>query len=224
MKRAPAPDRSIVRDAFHAFVGDPAFSCLAAKGVVNANGADVRSYGEMGSKRSTISLARDLHAFADTANVEEESLRAFVAVFSAGVATDELTFERDLWRQLQALHERDPDAGEWAPGVSDDTEDPQFAFSFRKSAWFVIGLHPNASRVARRFRWPALVFNPRIQFDRLRATGRFERLRGKVREREIALQGTLNPNLADFGHRSEARQYSGRAVEDAWRCPFHRAK
>jgi FPC/CPF motif-containing protein YcgG len=43
-----------------------------------------------------------------------------------------------------------------------------------------------------------------------------------VREREIALQGSLNPNLADFGERSEARQYSGRAVEDQWRCPFHR--
>jgi len=37
------------------------------------------------------------------------------------------------------------------------------------------------------------------------------------------VQGSLNPNLADFGERSEARQYSGREVEEHWRCPFHRA-
>jgi FPC/CPF motif-containing protein YcgG len=37
------------------------------------------------------------------------------------------------------------------------------------------------------------------------------------------VQGTLNPNLADFGERSESRQYSGREVEEGWRCPFHRS-
>jgi uncharacterized protein len=26
--------------------------------------------------------------------------------------------------------------------------------------------------------------------------------------------------LSDFGERSEARQYSGRAVEENWRAPF----
>jgi FPC/CPF motif-containing protein YcgG len=42
-----------------------------------------------------------------------------------------------------------------------------------------------------------------------------------IRNRERNLQGNLNPNLADFGTRSEARQYSGRPVEEGWRCPFH---
>jgi len=42
-----------------------------------------------------------------------------------------------------------------------------------------------------------------------------------IRDRERNLQGNLNPNLADFGTRSEARQYSGRPVEEEWRCPFH---
>jgi hypothetical protein len=36
----------------------------------------------------------------------------------------------------------------------------------------------------------------------------------------MRLQGSINPNLSDFGVHSEARQYSGRAVEDAWKCPF----
>jgi len=93
---------------------------------------------------------------------------------------------------------------------------------FGGRALFVVGMHPASSRLARRFRWPALVFNPRAQFERLRAEGKFERLRTLVRERDVALQGTPNPTLADFGERSEARQYSGRETEPEWRCPFHR--
>jgi hypothetical protein len=42
-----------------------------------------------------------------------------------------------------------------------------------------------------------------------------------IRARERELQGTLNPNLGDFGVHSEARQYSGRPAEEGWRCPFH---
>jgi hypothetical protein len=42
-----------------------------------------------------------------------------------------------------------------------------------------------------------------------------------VRERDFKLQGSLNPNLSNFGEQSEARQYSGRAVETDWKCPFH---
>jgi uncharacterized protein len=42
-----------------------------------------------------------------------------------------------------------------------------------------------------------------------------------IRAAERALQGTLNPMLAEFGRRSEAAQYSGRKVDPGWRCPFH---
>jgi FPC/CPF motif-containing protein YcgG len=64
------------------------------------------------------------------------------------------------------------------------------------------------------------VFNPHAQFERLRSAGHFERLQRAIRDREMALQGSLNPNLADFGELSEARQYSGRPTESEWRCPF----
>ena len=41
-----------------------------------------------------------------------------------------------------------------------------------------------------------------------------------IRHRDLQLQGTINPMLSDFGERSEARQYSGRIVEENWRAPF----
>ena len=64
------------------------------------------------------------------------------------------------------------------------------------------------------------MFNPRDQFTSLREQGKFERMQEVVRDREIALQGSLNPSLSDFGSESEARQYAGRLVERNWRCPF----
>jgi FPC/CPF motif-containing protein YcgG len=65
-----------------------------------------------------------------------------------------------------------------------------------------------------------LVFNLHDQFERLRNVGRYERLREAIVQRDVALSGSANPMLARFGEASEARQYSGRAVSDNWRCPF----
>ena len=205
---------------FHDFVTDPAFSCLAGKGVVRAGGHTLRVYGELGSERSSRRLSRDLAEFVASPPAHA-ALRAFVAVFPRRVPDDENEFERRLWTQLERLNALDDPATGWDPTVSSDPDDPHFAFSFAGRAMFVIGLHSASSRIARRFAWPTLVFNPRDQFEMLRADGRFERLRAMVRDREVALQGSLNPNLADFGEQSEARQYSGRAEEPEWRCPFH---
>jgi len=209
---------------FRAFVADPRFPCLAAKGVMRSEGFWLRRYGVLGSARSSASLGGDLAAFVAEVPHDGAGLHSFVAVFPRSVPTDECEFERRLWETIQRLHEHDaPNAG-WDPTVSADPDDPHFSFSFGGRALFVVGIHPASSRLARRFRWPALVFNPHAQFERLRAHGRFAPLRAAVREREIALQGSLNPNLADFGEQSEARQYSGRAVGAEWRCPFHRTR
>jgi len=57
----------------------------------------------------------------------------------------------------------------------------------------------------------------------LREQQRYEKLRASILDRDVALAGSINPMLARHGTVSEARQYSGRAVESDWRCPFHRA-
>ncbi|MGL6044751.1 MAG: YqcI/YcgG family protein, partial [Sandaracinobacteroides sp.] len=79
---------------------------------------------------------------------------------------------------------------------------------------------PAASRPARRFRYPALVFNLHAQFETLRADGRYEPLRETILARDVELAGSINPMLARHGRISEARQYSGRAVDADWECPF----
>lgn len=81
-------------------------------------------------------------------------------------------------------------------------------------------MHPLASRNARQFCHTALVFNLHEQFEDLRRRGKYEMFTNMIRARDMAFQGSINPVLKNFGTSSEARQYSGRAVEDNWRCPF----
>jgi FPC/CPF motif-containing protein YcgG len=144
----------------------------------------------------------------------------FVAIFKGPRTLDEIEFEKLFWKQLRGLHHHDATRCQWDPHVSSDPADPHFSFSFGGQALYVIGLHANSSREARRFPWPVLVFNPHEQFERLRADGKWKRMQETIRGRDLELQGTINPMLSDFGEQSEARQYSGRAVEDDWRAPF----
>ncbi|RYF38094.1 MAG: YqcI/YcgG family protein, partial [Comamonadaceae bacterium] len=110
---------------------------------------------------------------------------------------------------------------EWAGDVSDDPEGDDFSFSVGGRAFFVVGLHPGASRLARRAPAPCLVFNFHDQFEALKASGKYATMQDAIRARDVALQGSINPMLARFGEGSEARQYSGRAVSADWQCPFH---
>ncbi|MEO6235588.1 MAG: guanitoxin biosynthesis heme-dependent pre-guanitoxin N-hydroxylase GntA [Vicinamibacterales bacterium] len=221
-----APLGRRVEEAFRDFIADPRYPCLAATGVAQRRDYDLHVYGRLGSADSSTSLGSHLGRFTEAAKSRAagDSLTAFVAVFTGRPPAGERAFERRLWMTLQALHDREHPSTEWDPAVSADPDDSRFSFSFGGCALFVIGLHPNSSRLARRFRWPALVFNPHQQFERLRHGGHFASLRDRIRARDRALQGTINPNLADFGERSEANQYSGRDTSGAWRCPFHARK
>ena len=205
--------------AFEAFVGGERFPCLAAKGVVRQRGYRLGIYDSLASLSATAALARDLAEFSAAIPTDGSGLVSFVAVFSGRPPSSELAFEKRLWRQLQQLSDRDTQP--WDSSVSDNPEDPDFGFSFGGCGYFVVGMHPESGRVARRFSRAALVFNPHAQFTRLRAAGRFERLRTVIRERDAIVQGAPTTVLADHGERSEARQYAARETSGEFRCPFH---
>lgn len=204
--------------AFRSFVLDPQYTCVGARSAVHSGSYRLGIYDQLGGATATADLARDLAAFTRSFEEIDAAFATFVAIFERPQDSDETSFERALWAQLQALH--DADATSWDPAVSSDPGDPHFSFSFAGTAFFIIGLHPGSARLSRKFPWPALVFNPHSQFERLREAGKYERMQTVIRDKEVALQGDLNPALADFGAHSEARQYSGRAVEPDWRPPF----
>jgi FPC/CPF motif-containing protein YcgG len=151
---------------------------------------------------------------------DDDPFATFVSTFDGPVDLDDVGFERLLWRQLQLLHDVDRRRWPWDLRVSADPTDPRFSFSVAGHAFFVIGMHPRATRLARTAFVPALVFNRHRQFDVLRERGQMQRVTDVIRARDRRLQGWEYPTLAQFGQVSEARQYAGRVVEDGWRCPF----
>jgi uncharacterized protein len=212
----PADD--LVRARFRAWILDPGFACVGAKSAITREQYRLEVYGEMGGAAAARLLADDLANFVQAQDVDDPTFSTFAAAFRSPQMDDEHTFEDCLWRQLQELHRLD--RAPWDPSVSSDPGDDTFAFSYAGRAFFVVGLHPAASRLSRRFTWPTLVFNARFQFEHLRARGQYERMQAVIRARDRAIQGHENPMLSDFGTRSEARQYSGRLVEEGWMCPF----
>lgn len=214
----PTPLTHFVHDAFRALVLNERFSCVGARSAVNRNAYRFGLYSEMGAATAASGLARDLKRFAQDDELTAEPFSAFVASFVEPVPTQETAFEALLWATLQQLHclDRQP----WCWSGRPDPNSPEFCFSFAGVGYFVVGLHAGSSRLARRFAWPTLVFNPHDQFNRLRTHGSFRQFQRVIRRRDVALQGTVNPMLSDFGETSEARQYSGRAVGDGWQCPF----
>jgi FPC/CPF motif-containing protein YcgG len=211
-----------MKEDFARFVAAPDYPCVGARSALRRSGCDVRVYRSMDADDSSRSLAADLRTFGDgTAVADDGGFAALVAIFLEPAPETEMEFETRLWRQLSALAALD-EATPPTANRAHDTSDPHYSFGFGGTPYFVIGLHPMSSRLARRLPWPALVFNPHSQFDRLRADGKFESMRRVIRARDVALQGDINPNLADVGERSEAGQYSGRLVEEDWRCPFRK--
>lgn len=209
-----------VHAALRDFVLRQEFPCLGARAAFNSGSYALAVYDELTSDSSTADLCRDLFEFTQSEIRRASEYATFVAVFHRPENTDESQFEMAMWQQLQKLNHADAAHYDWDPSVRSDPTDPQFSFSFSGQALYVIGMHPNSSREARRFKWPAMVFNPHEQFEQLRADGKWKRMQETIRERDVELQGTVNPMLSDFGEKTEARQYSGRAVEEDWRAPF----
>ncbi|MDX1292677.1 MAG: guanitoxin biosynthesis heme-dependent pre-guanitoxin N-hydroxylase GntA [Hyphomonas sp.] len=207
--------------AFEQFVKSESFPCIGAKSAMVRDQLVIAEFGDINSAAGDISLRRALGQFVEDLDFDSPVVQSFVAIFSGPNDLSETDFELALWNRLQSLHNLDVVEGRgWAESAARDPESAHFSMGLLGEAFFVIGLHPNASRPARRFEFPALVFNSHEQFERLREDGRFEKMKQIIRTRDQALAGSVNPMLADFGRESEAAQYSGREVGPDWKCPF----
>lgn len=220
-----ANDDGALTEQFFDFVDDASFPCVGSKAALARGAIQTHEFTALGDGANDAPLLDKLHAFAamvDANDPADTTVHSFATLFDGPFDAGEQRFEYLLWSQLQRLYELDVRRGSrWADDVSRDPDSPQFSLSLGGHPFFVIGLHPGASRIARRFTHPALVFNSHRQFEQLRADGRYQKMQAATRGRDAALQGSINPNLADFGVAGETRQYSGREVEADWKCPFH---
>lgn len=205
---------------FKEFVLDPQFPCVGARAAAAKDQIAFFQAGAFASAASDAAIVEALQRFAEQ-TPSDKMFVSFVVVFSDFDTTDELWFEAKLWERLQAFHTIDAQTYGWDESVSSDPEDAAFSMSIGGKAFYVVGLHPRASRPARRFSRPALVFNLHNQFENLRAAGTYEKFRDTILTRDRKVNGSENPMLAVHGESSEAIQYSGRHITGEWKCPFH---
>lgn len=202
-------------------IAEPDFPCVGAKSAMARGTLKVITCRALDSSWDDVRIHWALLEWAQKYRENPEGLRSLAICFEGPTELSEDEFEKHMWNRIQSFADKDAWLGQpYDHRVSADPNDPHFSLSFGGEAFFVVGLHPNASRPARQFPRPTLVFNLHDQFERLREEGRYDRMREAILDRDEALAGSINPMLARHGETSEARQYSGRAVDSDWKCPF----
>jgi len=208
-------------DAFEKFIGQPDYPCLGAKSAMGKNQIEYVIARDIRSAWDDLTIIEALGKFASEYTKFQTMFQSLVVIFQSEEVLTEEAFEHALWDRLQSLHDKDEFHGFAYDGtVAAEPSNPEFSLSFGGQAFFAVGLHPGASRQARRFSRNAIVFNLHDQFERLRDAGKYENMRAKILQRDKDWTGSINPMLAVHGSVSEARQYSGRAVGEDWQCTF----
>jgi FPC/CPF motif-containing protein YcgG len=214
-------EEAALRKTLLDFIGSSDFVCVGAKAAMAKRQIQVMVCRDITSAWDDLRIYTELFKFVERYRVNPRLFQSFAVVFEQPSALGEKMFEAALWDRAQSLSDKDAFVGNpYDQRVSANPDSPDFSLSFAGEAFFIVGLHPQASRLARRFERPTLVFNLHDQFERLRAEGSYERMRETILERDKRLTGSVNPMLARHGESSEARQYSGRQVGAEWKCPF----
>ncbi|MDF7814744.1 guanitoxin biosynthesis heme-dependent pre-guanitoxin N-hydroxylase GntA [Hymenobacter sp. YC55] len=216
----PDVQNNIYSDEYLSFINQKDFPCVVAKTALTFNQLHYMVVDHLACPKDDTDILEFIYDFVDTYRQAEKPYHSAAIIFKGPTVPDEVLFEELFWQRMQALSNLDAQRYGYDRRVVADPNSANFSFSLKEEAFFVIGLHPGSSRPARRFKYPTLVFNAHAQFEQLRTNGRYDTIRNTIRTRDIAYSGSVNPMLHDFGDSSEAYQYSGKAYDQAWKCPF----
>lgn len=224
MFQSPIAIRHPLISAFEEFVREPLFPCVGAKAALSRKQMTFVVARDIKSAWDDFDIHAAVRGLVDKYRENRAPFRSLAVIFNQDLRLDELQFEQRLWERLQTLSDMDDWLGQEKDArVAHDPNHPEFSLSFGGEAFFIIGLHPQVSRPARRFVRPSMIFNLHDQFELLREANQYEKLRASILDRDVKIAGNINPMLAKHGEVSAARQYSGRAVESGWKCPYQRA-
>jgi uncharacterized protein len=202
------------------YIRDKDFPCIAAKAALAENKIQMLVADHLACPHDDDRILQFLYKFVDTYRIAKNLYHSAVIIFKGPEKCTEQSFDMMLWKRLQSISDLDASAHHWDARVEKDTASPDFSFSIKEEAFYIIGIQPGSKRKARRFKYPALVFNPHEQFEKLRAANKYIPMRKVVRKRDMKFSGSVNPMLADFGESSEVFQYSGLKYDSSWKCPF----
>jgi len=194
--------------------------CVMANTIFSMDKYHLKIYENMGSDAIIENVLKDVEKYLDQYDFESNDFESLMFCFKDDQFTSEKKFEVAIWEFLQKLHNHDD--AEWDATVSSCPEDSNFSFSVKGRAFYIVGMFPKSSRLARQAPYCTIVFNLHWQFEKLREMDTYQAIKTRIRRRDKKLQGYINPVLKDFGKDSETKQYSGRYVEATWQCPFHK--
>ncbi len=206
---------------YTSFLSNKDFPCVAAKDALAKGNIRIMVADHMACPKDDRQILDFIYAFTNMYRNSEKGFYSAAIIFKAPGNIDEKMFDMFMWQRLQAL--KDMDALEFSHDtrVDADPASENFSFSLMEEAYFIVGLHPESSRQARRFEYPVLIFNPHAQFAEMKTAARYEKMKTIVRKRDMAYSGSVNPMLTDFGEASEVYQYSGRNYDNNWKCPLN---
>jgi FPC/CPF motif-containing protein YcgG len=206
--------------AFIDLVSNASFPCIAARSAVKAGKIAIFESSHFARPFDDRLILNFLYDFIDGYRENNDLFTSAAVLFHGPCNLLEDEFDSLLWKKLQALHDLDCQNYQYDQRVESNPESGNFSFSLKEEAFFIIGLHPGSSRPARNLKYPAIVFNPHQQFEKLRTDNKFEKMKLVIRKRDLEITGSINPMLSDFGERSETFQYSGKAYDAGWSCPL----
>ncbi|MBS7668112.1 YqcI/YcgG family protein [Croceicoccus sp. 1NDH52] len=152
-------DRKIATQ-FEDFIRDRDFPCVGAKSALSKGTLKVSVCRSMTSNWDDVRIHRELLDWSFDYQNDPGLFRSLAFIFKENEDLDERSFEAAMWERIQSLADKDAWLEQpYDNRVSPDPNDPHFSLSFGGEAFFVVGMHPRASRPARRFERPALVFN-----------------------------------------------------------------
>lgn len=208
-----------IRDVFKSFILQQGYPCVGAKASVNSKSFVIGIFDKMDAWRTEKELGYALLEYIKETKRRSSSFMSYIAIFKYDHFDTEVEFENSLWNLLTLLNK--VDEANWNSGVSNNPKDPNFSYSYGGESFYIVGMHPKSSRKSRQFPYAAMAFNLHSQFERLKEKDRYAIMQNVTRQNDIKFSGSINPMLSDFGEGLEAPQYSGRKVQEDWKCPFN---
>ena len=209
-----------IEEAYRLFLANKEFPCVAAKAALAHQQIRVMVCDHIACPKDDWAITQFIYDFVDEYRIDQKIYSSAVVIFEGPAECSEEYFDSMMWQRLQSISDLDASQYGWKTDISRDPTSPNFSFCLKEEPFYILGLHPGSSRKARQFQYPALVFNPHDQFEKLRDSGKYAAMKSTVRKRDEIFSGSVNPMLSDFGEASEVLQYSGRVYDQSWKCPF----
>ena len=137
-----------IKNKFKRFVIETGHPCVMAQTMFRMDKVNLKIYDHFGSEEAALKILTDLNGYLAEYEFGSDDFYTFMAVFNDETRYSEEQFEKQLWSQLQHLHNLDDHP--WDPKVSSDPESRKFSFSLLGEAFYIVGMHPGSSRKARR--------------------------------------------------------------------------